>query len=81
MRGPHVVSEAVRTSGRLVRGVTVLSLPFVSLSIEALSGDLELHSSRGGGTGGHAVERRREGGGVTRRGGKKRRIEERSGVM
>jgi hypothetical protein len=64
MRGPHVVSQAVRTSGRLVRGVTVLALPFVSLSIEALSGDLELHSTGssggGGGRGGHAVERRGE---------------------
>jgi len=47
MMGPHVIFEAVRTGGRIVGRVTVLALPFVSNTVETLSGDREPGRRRG----------------------------------
>ena len=54
MIGPHVVSEAVGTSGEFVGGIAEVALPLVSIGSEALS-DGELRGSGGG----HVTEQER----------------------
>jgi hypothetical protein len=55
-----VVLEVVTTGSRVVPDFTVLTLPFVSLSHEAIGGDLEPHRGGGGGGGGHTDRERRK---------------------